>query len=255
MRTCPHVRLDAADGVLALTLARAEKKNALTGEMYDALADAFGHATLDPSIRIVLLEADGADFCAGNDIADFMRMTQATPGQGEWPVVRFLHVLARFEKPLVVAVRGRAVGIGTTMLLHADLVYLAEDAKLSVPFVNLALVPEAASSVLLPARVGHARAFAMFALGEPVDGLAAVNLGLANAAVPASEVSARARAAALALAAKPAQALQATKKLMREPGSTLAVIEAETQVFRERLMSSEAQAVFRAFLAPRGTRA
>jgi enoyl-CoA hydratase/carnithine racemase len=149
-------------------------------------------------------------------------------------------------------VRGHAVGIGTTMLLHCDLVYVAEDARFSTPFVDLALVPEAASSVLLPARIGHVRAFALFALGESLDGHAAVHCGLANAALPADEVAPRARAAALTLAGKPALAVQATKKLMRDQALMLAAIEAEGHVFAQRLMSTEAQAAFQAFMTRRG---
>jgi enoyl-CoA hydratase/carnithine racemase len=166
-------------------------------------------------------------------------------------VFRFLRALAAFDKPVVAAVRGRAVGIGTTMLLHCDLVYVAEDARFSTPFVDLALVPEAASSLLLPARIGHVRAFALFALGESIDGRAAVDCGLANAALPAEQVTPRARAAALTLAAKPAQAVQATKKLMREHARMLAVIEAEGRVFADRLLSSEAQSAFQAFMTRR----
>jgi enoyl-CoA hydratase/carnithine racemase len=161
-------------------------------------------------------------------------------------------VLAAFDKPVVAAVRGRAVGIGTTMLLHCDLVYVAEDARLSTPFVDLALVPEAASSLLLPARIGHVRAFALFALGETLDGRAAVHCGLANAALPAGQVTPRARAAALTLAGKPTQSVQATKKLMREHGRMLAVIESEGRVFADRLMSPEARTAFQAFMTRRG---
>jgi enoyl-CoA hydratase/carnithine racemase len=168
--------------------------------------------------------------------------------------VRFLHALVDFDRPLVAAVRGRAVGIGTTLLLHCDLAYLAEDARLSVPFVDLALVPEAASSVLLPARLGHARAFAMFALGETLDGRSAVACGLGNAALAAAEVSAHARAAAIALAGKNLPSLVATKRLMREPEKLHALIDAEARVFAERMQSADAKAVFQSFLARRTAR-
>jgi enoyl-CoA hydratase/carnithine racemase len=248
MQTSRQLRVESAPGLLAITLARPEKKNALTGAMYEALLQAFEHASLEASIRVVLLEAEGADFCAGNDIADFLAMARSRESLASSAAFRFLRMLASFDKPLVAAVRGRAVGIGTTMLLHCDLAYIAEDARLSAPFVDLALVPEAASSLLLPARIGHARAFAMFALGETLDGREAVGHGLGNAALPADQVSASARLAALTLAAKPAQALQATKRLMREHGRLLAVIETESQAFIDRLMSPEAQAVFQAFM-------
>lgn len=168
---------------------------------------------------------------------------------------RFLRALAALDKPLVAAVRGRAVGIGMTLLLHCDLAYVAEDATLSAPFADLALVPEAASSLLLPLRIGHVRAFALFALGEMLDGRTAAAWGLANAALPAAAVTARARGAALALAAKPAQAVQATKKLMREQARLLAAIESECRVFADRLASAEAQAILQAFMSRKGAAA
>ncbi len=252
MQTSQHVRVDAACGLLSLTLARAEKKNALTGQMYQALAEALEHASAEPSVRAVLLDADGSDFCAGNDIADFLAMARSKAEPAGSAVLRFLRALAALDKPLVAAVRGRAVGIGTTLLLHCDLVYVAEDATLSAPFADLALVPEAASSLLLPLRIGHVRAFALFALGESLDGRTAAAWGLANAALPAAAVTARARGAALALAAKPAQAVQATKRLMREQGRLLAAIESECHVFADRLASAEAQAILQAFMARKG---
>jgi enoyl-CoA hydratase/carnithine racemase len=251
MNTSTQVRVETASGLLAITLARPDKKNALTTQMYRALVQAFELASADPAVRVVLLDADGGDFCAGNDIADFVAMARSAQALDSSDVFRFLRALAAFDKPVVAAVRGRAVGIGTTMLLHCDLVYVAEDARFSTPFVDLALVPEAASSLLLPARIGHVRAFALFALGESIDGRAAVDCGLANAALPADQVTPRARAAALTLAAKPAQAVQATKKLMREHARMLAVIEAEGRVFADRLLSSEAQSAFQAFMTRR----
>jgi len=251
MNTSTQVRVETASGLLAITLARPDKKNALTTQMYRALVQAFELASADPAVRVVLLDADGGDFCAGNDIADFVAMARSAQALDSSDVFRFLRALAAFDKPVVAAVRGRAVGIGTTMLLHCDLVYVAEDARFSTPFVDLALVPEAASSLLLPARIGHVRAFALFALGESIDGRAAVDCGLANAALPAEQVTPRARAAALTLAAKPAQAVQTTKKLMREHARMLAVIEAEGRVFADRLLSSEAQSAFQAFMTRR----
>jgi enoyl-CoA hydratase/carnithine racemase len=252
MNTSKHVRIEMTSGLLAITLARPEKKNALTTQMYEALVEAFELASAEPSVHVVLVDADGGDFCAGNDIADFVAMARSGQAFDSSDVFRFLRVLAAFDKPVVAAVRGRAVGIGTTMLLHCDLVYVAEDARLSTPFVDLALVPEAASSLLLPARIGHVRAFALFALGETLDGRAAVHCGLANAALPAGQVTPRARAAALTLAGKPTQSVQATKKLMREHGRMLAVIESEGRVFADRLMSPEARTAFQAFMTRRG---
>ena len=253
MNESKHVRVERIAGLLAITLARPEKKNAVTAQMYQALAQALELANTEPSVQVVLLDADGDDFCAGNDIADFVALARSGQQFEHSEVFRFLRALAGLAKPLVAAVRGRAVGIGTTMLLHCDLVYIATSALLSTPFVDLGLVPEAASSLLLPARIGQVRAFAMFALGETLDGHAAVACGLANGALPADEVTPRARAAAITLADKPALALQATKKLMREQGRVLAAIESEGREFSVRLASAEAQAAFMAFIGRRGS--
>ncbi len=252
MNICPQVRIETASGLLAITLARPEKKNALTKQMYQALVRALEQASADPSVHVVVLDAEGPDFCAGNDIADFAAHASAGQALESSDVFQFVRALAVFDKPLVAAVRGRAVGIGTTMLLHCDLVYVADDARFSTPFVDLALVPEAASSLLLPARIGHVRAFALFALGESLDGADALACGLANAALPADQVSPRALAAAQRLAAKPALALQATKKLMRDHERMLTVIGSEAREFAQRLVSAEAQAIFQAFMSRRG---
>src|SRR5215468_2866955 len=213
-----HVLIEKARGVLTLTLNRPEKKNALTRAMYQALGDAIDGATDHPETRCILIEGEGDAFTAGNDLGDFAAINQsAASGAPEQRHTNpLLGALARTMTPVVAAVQGRAVGIGTTMLLHCDLVFLSEDALLTTPFVNLALVPEAASSLLLPARIGHARAFSMFVLGETIDGLTAAGWGIANAALPAGEVRARARAAAEAIAAKPPEAVAKTKALMRE---------------------------------------
>src|ERR1700674_1271202 len=202
-----HVRAKVDQGVLTLTLARPEKKNAITTAMYKKLTAELARAEEDPTIRVVLFESEGDTFTAGNDIMDFAAVASGATPTAEMGGHVFLAALARAKTPLVAAVHGKAVGIGTTMLLHCDLVFVAEDAMLTTPFVNLALVPEAASSMLLPARVGHARAHAMFALGEPVDGRTAAAIGLANAAVPAAELRARALKAAHALAQRPIGAL------------------------------------------------
>jgi enoyl-CoA hydratase/carnithine racemase len=242
-----HVRTALEGGVLTITLARPEKKNALTNAMYEEIVREMNRAETDPTVRAVLFEAEGDMFTAGNDIGDFAAVaTGATPpsGVGASP---FLLALAHLTKPLIAAVQGNAVGIGTTMLLHCDVVFIAEGAQLTTPFVNLALVPEAASSWLLPARVGYARAFAMFALGQPVDGKTAAEIGIATAAVPAADVQKRAREAAHALAAKPAGALRATKKLMRDVETIKAVMQREGAEFQARLKSPEAMEVFRAF--------
>jgi enoyl-CoA hydratase/carnithine racemase len=166
---------------------------------------------------------------------------------GERHVLRFLDGLARATRPLVAAVQGNAVGVGTTMLLHCDLVYVADTARLTTPFVNLALVPEAASSLLMPARIGYARAFAMFALGEAIDAATAVAIGLANAVVPAADLRATARRAAEALAKRPAGALGHTKALMRNVDAIRAQMDREGAIFQERLKSAEAREAFAAF--------
>ena len=241
-----HVRIENNDGILTLTLARPDKKNALTDAMYGKLADTIEAAELDPSARVILLRGEGDMFTAGNDVGEFAAVA-AGKSEGSRNVVRFLQSLARSTRPLVAAVQGRAVGVGTTMLLHCDLVFLADTAKLMTPFVNLALVPEAASSWLLPARIGHVRAYAMFALGEPLDAAAALACGLANAVVPASDLRARARQAAEALTKRPAGSLNQTKALMREMDKIAAQISRESVLFRERLQTGEAREAFAAF--------
>jgi enoyl-CoA hydratase/carnithine racemase len=162
-----HVKNEISDGVMTLTLQRPEKKNALTGAMYNALSEALKQTEADASVRVVLFQGDGDSFTAGNDLADFASQARGESAVDS-PAHRFIETISKVGKPLVAAVQGNAVGIGTTMLLHCDLVYLADNARLFTPFVNLALVPEAASSWLLPLRIGHARAYAMFALGEPM---------------------------------------------------------------------------------------
>jgi enoyl-CoA hydratase/carnithine racemase len=213
--------------------------------MYRKASDALEGAQTDSAIRVVLLSSEGDAFTSGNDLADFAGV--AAGGREELQAARFIRVLANAEKPLIAAVPGLAVGVGTTMLLHCDLVFVADTAKLSAPFVNLALVPEAASSLLLTARIGHARAFALFAMGESLSGAEALNLGIANKMLPKDEVIPAARAAARALAEKPLGAVVATKKLMRESEAILARMAQEGKVFGERLQTAEAREVFSAF--------
>ena len=248
-----HVRIDKSGGVLTLTLDRPEKKNALTRVMYQALGEAIDGAEHDPQVRCVLIQAEGDAFTAGNDLADFVAVNA---GGANAEVARvegnpLLAALTRAKTPLVAAVQGRAVGIGVTMLLHCDLVYVAEEAILSTPFVNLALVPEAASSLLLPARIGHARAFAMFVLGETIDGRTAAAWGLANAALPVGEVQARARAAAEAVAARPPAAVAKTKALMRDEPAVARQMAQEGAHFLDQLKSPEAREAFMAFAEKR----
>lgn len=244
-----HVVTSEAGGVLTLTLNRPEKKNALSDAMYGALADGLTRAETDASIRVVLIRGAGDSFTVGNDLADFAAANAGGGGSigDERHVGRFLKCLARASKPIIAVVQGHAVGVGATMLLHCDLVFVAEDARLSVPFVNLALVPEAASSITLPSRIGHARAFAMFALGEVVSGKQAEAWGIANAAVPAVELDARAQAAAERLARQPLGAVTATKTLMREAERYAARMDEEGALFAARLKTAEAAEAFAAF--------
>ena len=248
-----HVLSETSNGVLTLTLNRPEKKNALTRAMYQALADGIDGAGHDAAVRCVLIQAEGDMFTAGNDLADFAAVNKGEPtadtarSRGN----PFLAALARATTPIVAAVNGRAVGIGTTMLLHCDLVFVSDEALLTTPFVNLALVPEAASSLLLPARIGHARAFAMFVLGEAVDAKKAVDWGIANAACPRAELRAKARAAAEAIAARPAAATTITKSLMRDPTALAARMELEGVHFASQLKSAEAKEAFAAFVQKR----
>jgi enoyl-CoA hydratase/carnithine racemase len=248
-----HILSDLSGGILTLTINRPDKKNALTRAMYQSLGDGIDRASDDPSIRCVLVQANGDIFTAGNDLGDFAAVNA---GDSSANAARddgnpLLKALGRAKAPIVAAVHGRAVGVGVTMLLHCDLVFVAEDALLTTPFVNLALVPEAASSLLLPSRIGHARAFSMFALNEAVDGKTAAAWGIANAAVPASELRAKARAAAEAVAAKPPAAVRATKALMRDPAAIAAGMDAEGKVFAAQLKSAEAKEAFAAFAEKR----
>lgn len=248
-----HILSETSGGVLTLTLNRPEKKNALTRAMYQALADGIDGAGEDPDVRCVLIQANGDMFTAGNDLADFMAVNQgdASANAARETGNPLLIALGRAKTPIVAAVHGRAVGVGVTMLLHCDLVYVADDALLTTPFVNLALAPEAASSLLLPARIGHARAFAMFVLGEAVIGETAAAWGLANAAVPAAELRAKARAAAEAIAARAPASVVQTKALMRDAPAIAAQMEKEGKVFAAQLKTAEAREAFTAFAEKR----
>ncbi len=243
------VQVMTEGAVRVLRLDRPDKKNALTQAMYRALADGLRDADGDPAVRVVLL-AGGADFTAGNDLADF------AGGRGDGPseAFHFLAALRRFGKPLVAAVRGHAVGIGTTLLLHCDAVVVSETAKLLMPFTKLGLVPEGGSSLLLARRVGAARARWWLMASAPIAGSEAASAGLATRAVPDGEVEATARAMADALAALPPEALRDTKRLLRAPEEAAldAAMAAEFQAFGERLASAEAQAIFAAFLGRKG---
>jgi enoyl-CoA hydratase/carnithine racemase len=247
-RVSEHVTVSVADGVMEILLDRPAKKNALSNAMYDRIVDALGEASASPEPRVVLIGSTGEDFTAGNDLADFAEVAM---GGGEARAARFIEAIARFEKPLVAAVPGVALGVGMTMLLHCDLVYVSREARLSAPFVGLALVPEAGSSLLLPLRVGHPKAFEIFALGATLTGEEAAALGLANEALdPGDEIEA-ARTACAKLAKQPLGALIATKRLMRDSGPLLERMRAEGEAFFERLNSASAREAFTAFMERR----
>lgn len=246
----PEIQVELASGVLAITISRTDKKNALTNEMYSALADAIEKANADGEIRALLIKADGDTFTAGNDVAEFA--AQATGnGPEERHVARFLRALANATIPIVAAVQGKAVGVGTTMLLHCDYVILSEEAQLITPFVNLALVPEAASSYLLPLRIGHARAFEMFAFGEPLAAQTAMAWGIANKVTSLADLPAEAQRIAEKIAAKPPGSVTAMKRLMRDAERLVAQMDCETTIFMERLASAEAKEAFTAFAQKR----
>ena len=239
-------------GVLTVTLNRPEKKNAITQAMYAALAAATERARTDDAVRVLLFRAVGDSFSAGNDIADFIAIGQSGGGQvTDAPVFQFLKALAHLDKPAVAAVRGRAVGIGLTLLLHCDRVVVAEDALLSAPFVNLALAPEAASSLLLPMVVGHQRAFEIFALGEPIDGRTALAWGLANRAVAAGEVDAVAAELAAKVAGRAPNSIRKTKRLMRDAERLWTLMQEEGEAFGSQMSSPEAMEAFMAFTQKR----
>jgi enoyl-CoA hydratase/carnithine racemase len=246
-----HIKTELAQGVLIVTLARPEKKNAITQAMYAALSEAVERARRDDAVRAVLFRGEGDSFSAGNDIADFIAIGSQTERPFDMSVFRFLKALADLDKPAVAAVRGRAVGIGLTMLLHCDMVVVAEDALLSAPFINLALAPEAASSMLLPAVLGHQRAFEIFALGEPIDGRTAHAWGLANRAVPAEQVEATALDLAGRLAQRAPNSIRKTKALMRDAERLWALMQREGEAFGSQMRSPEAMEAFMAFTQKR----
>ena len=241
-----HVVVEKGEGILTLTLARPDKKNALTNAMYGRLADAIEAAETDAAARVILIRGQGDMFTSGNDVGEFAAIA-AGGALVEQHVGRFVRALVKTSRPLVAAVQGRAVGIGTTMLLHCDLVVLADNALLSTPFVSLALVPEAASSLLLPRRIGHARAYEMFALGETVSAKNALDWGLANRVVTLEQLHDIAADLAAKLARQPVGALATTKRLMRKADVLAAQVAVESECFAERLRTAEAREAFAAF--------
>jgi enoyl-CoA hydratase/carnithine racemase len=233
--------------VRVIRMNRPEKKNALTQPMYAEMTRALREAQDNAAIRCIVLAGAPGAFCAGSDIGDFQKRAE---GGLEPVTVDFLHALARNQKPLVAAVGGLAIGIGTTVLLHCDHVVAGSNASFSTPFLKLALVPEAASSLLAPLRMGHARAFSMLVMGRPLSAEAAKDAGIVNEVVDPANVDAVAMKAALEIAALPAGAVAVSRRLMRgDPDAIVRQIDTEVTHFKERLKSDEARAAFAAFLA------
>jgi enoyl-CoA hydratase/carnithine racemase len=245
-----HILSELHDHVLRIELARPEKKNALTPEMYRALSDALGRAESDSQVRAVLIHGKPDCFCAGNDLADFLH--RPTDG-GDSPPLVFLARIAAARKPLVAAVGGPAVGIGTTMLLHCDFVYASPHTRFQLPFVPLGIVPEAASSLLLPMIAGQRRAAELLLLGQPFDAAKAMAAGIVTAVVPETELLEHARSIARALCALPPASVRITKELMKRgvAGSVTERMEIEGRLFQERLSSPEAVEAFTAFFEKR----
>lgn len=245
-----HVAVTIEGGVLRIELRRAEKKNALTAAMYAAAADALAAAEADADVRVILIHGQPGVFTAGNDLKDFL---DNPPLSDDTPVFRFISGFAALTKPFMAAVSGPAVGVGTTMLLHCDLVYADPSARFQLPFVNLGLCPEAASSLLLPALAGHARAAELLMLGEPFGAEQALAMGLINAVLPADGLLGHALGRAARLAAQPAGSVRATKMLMKRAlrGPIADAMAAEAKEFRSRLTSPEAREAFAAFFEKR----
>lgn len=248
------IRTATLNGVATIEIARPEKKNALTVAMYQAMSDALAAAQADPAVRAVLITGQPGIFTSGNDIEDFM---SRPPGGGseaaDSPVFRFMRALLECDKPVVAAVTGAAIGIGTTMLLHCDFVYVSDEARLAMPFVSLGLVPEFASSLLLPQLMGQQRAAEKLLLGDPFTPEQAVDCGLANAVLPAGEVVNHARRIAERFNNLPPGAVREAKQLLRGPQreAVLTTIAAEGRLFAARLRSPEAMEAFQAFFQKR----
>ena len=248
------IKTATLNGVATIEIARPEKKNALTVAMYQAMSDALVAAKADPAVRAVLITGQPGIFTSGNDIEDFM--TRA-PGQGsdamDSPVFRFMRALLDCDKPVVAAVTGAAIGIGTTMLLHCDFVYVADDARLAMPFVALGLVPEFASSLVVPQLMGHRRAAEKLLLGDPFTAEQAVECGIANAVLAAGEVVNHARRVAERFNQLPPGAVREAKQLLRGPqhAAIVQTIRTEGEIFARRLKSPEAMEAFQAFFQKR----
>jgi enoyl-CoA hydratase/carnithine racemase len=245
-----HILTETKDRVLRIEIARPEKKNALTLDMYAAMVEALSAASQDREVRAVLVHGARGCFTAGNDLSDFLERPPHSEGS---PAFRFIRTISTFEKPLIAAVSGAAVGIGTTMLLHCDLVYAAPDARFQLPFVNLGVVPEAGSSFLLPYIAGYQRAAELLLLGQPFGTDKALAAGILTEVIPADGLMEYARDAALGVAALPPAAVRHAKALMKKrfAACTAEAMDEEGAIFRERLASPEAKEAMSAFLQKR----
>lgn len=251
-----QIQVELKGHILAITMVRPEKKNALTVAMYNSLADAFDRADADAQVRVVHITGCDTSFSSGNDLKDFLaddHPPMDVPPMDVPPPVRLLHSLNRCSKPIVAAVNGLAIGIGTTMLLHCDLVYLARSARLQMPFVDLGVVPEGASSALLPMMLGHCRAAELLIACEPMDAQQAVDLGFGNRVCDESELQEFSWQKAEALAAKPAAAVQLTKAMLKANRSkpVAQAIDDEFVIFEQRLQSPEAKEAMSAIMERR----
>jgi enoyl-CoA hydratase/carnithine racemase len=248
-----NILVNAAAGVVEIRFNRPDKKNAFTEAMYAAISAALEGAEADPAIRVILLSGEGGAFSAGNDLQDFMQSPPDLEDQVDAsPVTRFMHALSTTRKVVVAAVQGPAVGVGATLLLHCDLVVAADNARLSFPFINLGLVPEFGSTLLLPQRIGHHQAAELTLLGEPVDAATALRLGLVNRVVPLAELPETARGLSRKLAAKAPAALLLTKQLLKSGSGPLAGrIAEEAGHFARRLRTAEFREAATAFFEKR----
>ncbi len=250
------IDIQVRDGIQTIRLTRVDKKNAMTGPMYDAAREALLKAEHDDAIAVHVFLGSGGVFCAGNDMNDFMRRAaMAPPKPGERisaPSGEFIRVLPRITKPMIAAVDGLAVGIGVTLLLHCDLVLAAPTASLRAPFVNLGIIQEAGSSVIGPHRLGYNNAFELLVLGTPWDAARAKEAGLVNWVVPAGELEAKAMDVARQLTGKPRQALMEARRMLRgDPSAIKSAIEQETQIYTSLLQSAEAKEAFASFIEKR----
>jgi enoyl-CoA hydratase/carnithine racemase len=250
MKPMDDIVSECSEGILRVELNRPEKLNAMTSSMYAQLAGIFSDAAKDERVRVVLWHGAGDAFSAGNDVKDFLKNP---PGPGESPQARLMNALVEFDKPLIAAVRGAAIGGGTTMLLHCDFVYAGESTRFQMPFINLALVPEFGSSCLVPLRIGHIRAAELILLGLPFDARRAVELGLVTQVVSDQNLLQVATETARHLAEKPASALQTSKRLLKRSfrEQIRAAMEAENEAFSVQVRSEEAKEALTAFLEKR----